>query len=320
MTQSVNTQTEGIHYGTDDKGKKFLIKGQSEILAMDWEKPYLEACVAALEVKGDVLEIGFNLGIAAEAIHKSRPNSHTIIEGHPALLEALQFWAQGKKGVTISEGQWEKQLRSQSKFDTIFLNRILPSELNEGYALDKEEELKDQIEECNELKEALAIQLKMFRDVKFADKDLEDFKQHLEKRDDFTKDDVIAFVHGLAKQGNISDEQKKNFLKSYDKQSQKLEPKATETLSMLDPAHPLAADFFYNFIVYCLENHMNVGSSISSWIDIESFEANKGLIYSALNERGDVLMKEEYIPVLIPAGCQYYHAEEAVVFVVSKVK
>lgn len=42
--------------------------------------------------RGDVLNVGFGLGLVDRAIQSNQPRSHTIIEAHPDVLRKVQFW------------------------------------------------------------------------------------------------------------------------------------------------------------------------------------------------------------------------------------
>lgn len=41
---------------------------------------------------GDVLNVGFGLGLVDRAIQSNQPTSHTIIEAHPDVLRKVYFW------------------------------------------------------------------------------------------------------------------------------------------------------------------------------------------------------------------------------------
>ena len=69
---------------------------------------------------GDILEIGFGMGIAADYIQQNNPSSHTIIENHPQVIIKAQEWAVGKSNVTIIEGDWFDKLSELSTYDGIF--------------------------------------------------------------------------------------------------------------------------------------------------------------------------------------------------------
>tara|TARA_Y100000593_G_scaffold39964_1_gene77089 strand:- start:689 stop:1243 length:555 start_codon:yes stop_codon:yes gene_type:complete len=89
---------------------------------MDWEAPIMEKSAEYIcESKGDILEIGFGMGICSDYIQAQGVNSHTIVEIHPQIIEKLNEWAKDKDNVTIIEGDW---LTSgiTDKYDGIFLD------------------------------------------------------------------------------------------------------------------------------------------------------------------------------------------------------
>ena len=89
---------------------------------MDWESDIMEKSAEFIcHNKGDVLEIGFGMGICADYIQAQGVNSHTIIEIHPQILEKLNAWASGKSNVTIIEGDWAN-LSLSGTYDGIFLD------------------------------------------------------------------------------------------------------------------------------------------------------------------------------------------------------
>ena len=74
---------------------------------MNWESPIMEKSAEFIcHNKGDVLEIGFGMGICSDYIQAQGVNSHTIVEIHPQIIERLNTWASGKSNVTIIEGDW----------------------------------------------------------------------------------------------------------------------------------------------------------------------------------------------------------------------
>ena len=89
---------------------------------MDWEHPIMEKSAEYIcHNKGDVLEIGFGMGICADYIQSQGVNSHTIIEIHPQILEKLNAWASGKSNVTIIAGDWAN-LSLTDTYDGIFID------------------------------------------------------------------------------------------------------------------------------------------------------------------------------------------------------
>ena len=89
---------------------------------MDWEAPIMAKSAEYIcQSKGDILEIGFGMGICSDYIQAQNVNSHTIIEIHPQILERLNAWASGKSNVTIIEGDWSSVSISDT-YDGIFLD------------------------------------------------------------------------------------------------------------------------------------------------------------------------------------------------------
>jgi len=106
---------------------------------MDWEAPIMEKSAEFIcHNKGDILEIGFGMGICADYIQAQGVNSHTIIEIHPQIIEKLKVWADGKSNVTIVEGDWNS-VDSLSTYDGIFIDTFADENWNnvKSFVLDK---------------------------------------------------------------------------------------------------------------------------------------------------------------------------------------
>jgi len=71
---------------------------------------------------GDVLEIGFGMGISAQFIQDFGCATHTIVESHPDILQKLQEWAKDKPNVIIIHGDWFElqDIICQKQYDGIF--------------------------------------------------------------------------------------------------------------------------------------------------------------------------------------------------------
>ena len=88
---------------------------------MDWEDTIMSASAAyACKGGGDILEIGFGMGISATYIQAHTINSHTIIENHPQVILKAQAWAADKPNVTIIEGSWFDIKDTLSTYDGLF--------------------------------------------------------------------------------------------------------------------------------------------------------------------------------------------------------
>ena len=88
---------------------------------MDWESPIMSASAAYVtEGGGDILEIGFGMGISANYIQSHSISSHTIIEPHPQMVQKAVEWSNGKSNVTIVSQSWADVTGSLGRYDGIF--------------------------------------------------------------------------------------------------------------------------------------------------------------------------------------------------------
>ena len=88
---------------------------------MDWEHPLMSASAAYVtENGGDILEIGFGMGISAGYIQSHSIDSHTIVENHPDIIPKAVEWASNKSNVTIVSQSWYDVKDSLGVFDGVF--------------------------------------------------------------------------------------------------------------------------------------------------------------------------------------------------------
>ena len=101
---------------------RIVMKEHSDqVVMMTWEDEIMKKSAEYIcESKGDILEIGFGMGICADYIQAQGVNSHTIVEIHPQVIEKLNIWASDKSNVTVIEGDWKDV--NLSKYDGIFLD------------------------------------------------------------------------------------------------------------------------------------------------------------------------------------------------------
>lgn len=96
----------------------------------NWEEPIMD--VLAKEVtmtEGEVLEIGFGMGISSTKILNNGCKSLTLIEAHPQVIKHAQEWKERMKiefpqiQINIIEGFWQGQLSEiKNKFDGILFD------------------------------------------------------------------------------------------------------------------------------------------------------------------------------------------------------
>jgi protein arginine N-methyltransferase 2 len=107
------------------------IYGEDREVMMDWEAPLMSAsAVYICENGGDILEIGFGMGISANYIQSHSISSHTIIENHPQIITKAQEWASGKSNVTIISGSWYDVKDNLSTYDGIFYDTFGDENMN----------------------------------------------------------------------------------------------------------------------------------------------------------------------------------------------
>jgi hypothetical protein len=108
---------------------KIVTEDDREVM-MSWEAPIMEKSAEFIcQNKGDVLEIGFGMGICSDYIQAQDVNSHTIVEIHPQIVERLLTWAEDKDNVTTVVGDWSNV--ELGAYDGIFLDTFA------DYSLDK---------------------------------------------------------------------------------------------------------------------------------------------------------------------------------------
>ena len=102
---------------------KITISGSNIDVMMDWEAPIMSASAAYVtQGGGDILEVGFGMGISANYIQSHSISSHTIIENHPQVISKSREWASGKSNVTIVSQSWQEVTQSLGTFDGIFFD------------------------------------------------------------------------------------------------------------------------------------------------------------------------------------------------------
>jgi predicted O-methyltransferase YrrM len=92
---------------------------------------------------GDILEIGFGMGISATYIQHQNIKSHTIIEIHPVIARRAREWAKDKPNVIIIEADWYDVVDDLKTYDGIFYDPELDPNMRKFPKIVKEKLLKD---------------------------------------------------------------------------------------------------------------------------------------------------------------------------------
>ena len=114
ISKTLTFESDKIYYYDEAYGGNFEVM-------MDWEDLLMSASAAYVcQNGGDILEIGFGMGISAGYIQSHSINSHTIIENHPEIIFRAQAWASGKSNVTVITGSWYEVKDNLSTYDGLF--------------------------------------------------------------------------------------------------------------------------------------------------------------------------------------------------------
>lgn len=313
-----DAEQKGMYYSKDEFGKEILLRNGELQVMMEWEKPYMEACIDTLKPFGDVLEIGFGLGYAATRIQKYPIRSHTIIESDPAVIEKAKQWAKKYPNIKIVEGMWQEVITSLDIYDSIFFDDYTPLSPDEIKQLAQSAKLGANIaEEVRSLRESLEESLQQFKGIEFSDQDLQDFSKQLMTRRNTPPDDIRTFIENLADWGNITTKQRDAFLKEFEN-SIKPGRSLTSEQSTFMQTKQFPGDYFIAFIEECLAKHMRKGSKLSAYMGSpESKSRHIGFNQKILSKK-DIRYIEKTIPVEVPENCQYYAGDQALIMVIEK--
>lgn len=252
---------------------------------IEWKKLYSRALIDHLNPTGDVLEIGFGFGFAAERIEELHPKSHTIIESDPVTAINAKKWAEQHPGSRIIEGDWKETLKDLGQFNAIFYNGDLMAkdEITIMNFLFPEESIR-QSKESKKLRDLLEEQISQAK-KQFSDQDIEDFYQ---KTGRFFREELPFFFKQLKENGNISNAQYENALKKYplsgENEPQEL-PVQKENLILL--------------IEDCLKNHMAPGCRFSSFLSSQTSKYEDATFFDAIITNPHLHYKEVSAPIQV---------------------
>ena len=103
----------------DDK----LVNERGESVMMGWEKPIMEKVANIISHNnGDILNIGFGMGIVDTYIQEHNPNSHTIIESHPDVIDYIKTNHWLDKDIKFIFNKWQNVIGDLGTFDGIYLD------------------------------------------------------------------------------------------------------------------------------------------------------------------------------------------------------
>lgn len=115
---------------------ELVIDGQQ--VMQSWEEPLMrEMAMRVAESGGDVLEIGFGMGISATYIQEFGVRSHTIVEPHDDVIRLFEAWRARRRDrdIRLVRGYWQDVIDQLETYDAIFYDPYPSSEAEIGEAL-----------------------------------------------------------------------------------------------------------------------------------------------------------------------------------------
>ncbi len=301
----------------DENGQELLLKdGQFQVM-MEWEKPYMKACIESLQPSGDVLEIGFGCGYSATYIQEYKPKSHTIIEYHPVVANKAREWALKHPNITIIEDTWQNALKNLGVFDVVFFDDCPLERISETIKKEKELNFAEKIiqKEKNEMKE-LSKKLSFLNNFKYTNADFKNFINLLSKKDVIEEEYLLTFLFDLRDKNNISENLLKEALKLLQKKGHINKTNIDNTFikqNLSKKEHRLF------FLEKCIENHMRKGSRFSCFLeDATSKYHNKNFLDHVISNP-KIKYSEKTIPIKVPSNCKYYKDDKALVITITKI-
>lgn len=111
-----------------------LVIGNTEVMC-EWERPLMEAMARGVtETHGDVLEVGFGMGISATYIQSFGVKSHTIVEYNDNVFKVCKQWREQypDRDIQLIHSKWQDAVEQlDKKFDGIFYDIIPTSDEEE---------------------------------------------------------------------------------------------------------------------------------------------------------------------------------------------
>lgn len=307
-----------MDYVKDEKGEDMLLKEGKFQVMMEWEKPYMEACIDALQPFGDVLEIGFGCGYSASHIQTYFPKSHTIVEFHPLVLEKAERWASHYTNIHLVENTWQKALSTLGVFDAIFFDDYpLESEKQMSALKQSQESSSLWVKKGQELISSIEEKIPSLTKTQYQDNELITFLEMQYQADPLG---LMKFFSELASKGQITSLQKQ-LLEKIMLSKGLIDEKQIISQKEERPS-PFAfnrqGDRLFTFLEECLTGHMRKGSRFSCFLNDPTSKYQDKLWFDKIITNPFLDYEERRIPVEVPEHCDYYNAKEALVITITK--
>ena len=130
LTRRFVAGSERVEIGSDlfhsDPGpsqSELVLDGHQ--VMQDWQRPLMrELARAVTEGHGDILEIGFGMGLSASYIQEQAVRSHIIIEANEKVVQAARRWRErhSERRIQIVHAKWQQVIEELEGFDGILFD------------------------------------------------------------------------------------------------------------------------------------------------------------------------------------------------------
>lgn len=309
-----------MEYKKDEHGKEILLKDGKFQVMMEWEKPYMEACIDAVRPFGDVLEVGFGLGYSSERIQNYHPKSHTIIEYHPEVAARAREWAKHYPNVRIIEDTWQNALPKLGLYDCIFFDDYpLESEQEMQKMQDESEHSQILLKKGKRVVEEITKMLPFLTEIKYTDEDLKELMQEISLEQKNQIQQFAKFLKELFDREQITSKQFHDLLESLvsEKKLSREEVdsllRKTEKKEQVNPNERLLS-----FLNQCLTSHMHKDARFSCFLSSSVSKYQDDRFVREIIENPTLDYHEEEITIEVPQNCAYFSGNKALVMTITK--
>lgn len=306
----------------DEYGKEILLKDGKFQVMMEWEKPYMQACIDALKPYGDVLEIGFGLGYSAEHIQTYHPKSHTIVEYHPEMAKRARIWAKRFSHVIVIEDTWQNALPKLGIFDAIFFD---------DYPLHSEQQMQEMeqtsahstllLHKGKKMLQEIENRFPFLTEIKYSDHDLLSLIDEIPPHEKTSLQHLICFLQELVARKQITLEQWHRMLDKLISEGNISQQEIERLLNKPEPAlfsFSALQDRLFIFLSECLEHHMRKGSRFSCFLSSAKSKFEDEKFFNEIITNPYLDFHEEEIFIEVPENCTYFSGNKALVITIEK--
>lgn len=119
-----------------------LMISNQEVM-QDWEYSLMHNLANIVTSKGgDILEVGFGMGISASKILENGVNSYTVIECNPTVISKFNLWKKNYPNININliEGRWQDVSSQLNEYDGVIFD---------AYPVDEKDWFENALDSCS---------------------------------------------------------------------------------------------------------------------------------------------------------------------------